>query len=220
MSLPIFPTVLKGISVIGSIVGTRQDLVEVFDLHAHGRTKVVAETRKLDDVNTAIDEVLNGRPLRGWSSSSEPDPMPEITRLSVEECERLLRAGTFGRVAFSTERRPEILPVNYAVEDGAVWIRTEPGGLLARSAPGLPLAFEVDLVDHERWHGWSVVAHGTGELVAEAEAREHFADRPPVRPGRQATAARSSGSDGVSCRAARSAVVDTYGAMPVRQLWC
>lgn len=61
MSLPIFPTVLKGISVIGSIVGTRQDLVEVFDLHAHGRTRVIAETRKLDDVNTAIDEVLNGQ---------------------------------------------------------------------------------------------------------------------------------------------------------------
>ena len=61
MSLPIFPTVLKGISVIGSIVGTRQDLAEVFDLHAHGRTRVIAETRKLDEVNDAIDDVLTGR---------------------------------------------------------------------------------------------------------------------------------------------------------------
>jgi alcohol dehydrogenase, propanol-preferring len=61
MSLPIVPTVLKGISVIGSIVGTRQDLAEVFDLHAHGRTKVVAEPRKLDDVNQSIDDVLHGR---------------------------------------------------------------------------------------------------------------------------------------------------------------
>ncbi|GAA1161299.1 alcohol dehydrogenase AdhP [Nocardioides aquiterrae] len=61
MSLPIFPTVLKGISVIGSIVGTRQDLTEVFELHALGRTRVVAESRKLDDVNAAIDDVLAGR---------------------------------------------------------------------------------------------------------------------------------------------------------------
>lgn len=61
MSLPIFPTVLKGISVIGSIVGTRQDLTEVFDLHARGRTRVIAEPRKLDQVNVAIDEVLHGR---------------------------------------------------------------------------------------------------------------------------------------------------------------
>jgi propanol-preferring alcohol dehydrogenase len=61
MKLPIFPTVLKGISVIGSIVGTREDLVEVFELHARGRTRVISETRKLDDVNQAIDDVLNGR---------------------------------------------------------------------------------------------------------------------------------------------------------------
>lgn len=61
MRLPIFPTVLRGISVIGSIVGTRQDLAEVFDLHARGRTRVVAETRKLDEVNVAVDDLLSGR---------------------------------------------------------------------------------------------------------------------------------------------------------------
>lgn len=61
MALPIFPTVLKGISVIGSIVGTRQDLAEVFELHARGRTRVIAETRKLDEVNEAIADVLAGR---------------------------------------------------------------------------------------------------------------------------------------------------------------
>jgi propanol-preferring alcohol dehydrogenase len=60
MQLPIFDTVIKGISVIGSIVGTRQDLHEVFALHAAGRTRVVAETRHLDDVNTAIADVLSG----------------------------------------------------------------------------------------------------------------------------------------------------------------
>jgi len=61
MHLPIFDTVLKGIEVIGSIVGTREDLVEVFRLHELGRTKVIAHARKLDDVNEAIDEVLHGR---------------------------------------------------------------------------------------------------------------------------------------------------------------
>jgi propanol-preferring alcohol dehydrogenase len=61
MALPIFPTVLKGISVIGSIVGTRQDLTEVFELHARGRTRVVAETRKLNEINASIDDVLAGR---------------------------------------------------------------------------------------------------------------------------------------------------------------
>lgn len=61
LHLPIFPTVLKGIRVIGSIVGTREDLAEVFRLHALGRTRVVAEPRKLDEVNAAIEDVLQGR---------------------------------------------------------------------------------------------------------------------------------------------------------------
>ena len=60
ITLPIFETVLKGISVIGSIVGTRQDLTEVFTLHAAGSTRVITETRDLDQVNSAVDEVLEG----------------------------------------------------------------------------------------------------------------------------------------------------------------
>ncbi len=59
--LPVFETVLKGISVIGSLVGTRQDLTETFDLHAQGRTKVILETRRLEDVNECFEEVLSGQ---------------------------------------------------------------------------------------------------------------------------------------------------------------
>jgi propanol-preferring alcohol dehydrogenase len=61
MKLPVFETVLGGISVIGSIVCTRRDLEEVFALHAAGRTRVIYETRRLDQVNEAFREVLDGR---------------------------------------------------------------------------------------------------------------------------------------------------------------
>src|SRR6266516_1405503 len=57
MQLPIFETVLNGIKIVGSIVGTRLDLAEVFELHAAGRTKVIYETRKLEDVNHSFEEV-------------------------------------------------------------------------------------------------------------------------------------------------------------------
>jgi propanol-preferring alcohol dehydrogenase len=63
MSISIFETVLKGISIIGSIVGTRQDVAEVFELHAAGRTKIIADGRTLDQVNEAIAEVLSGKVL-------------------------------------------------------------------------------------------------------------------------------------------------------------
>jgi len=61
VQLPIFETVLNGITVLGSIVGTRTDLAEVFRLHALGRTRVVRETRNLDDVNECFDEVEKGQ---------------------------------------------------------------------------------------------------------------------------------------------------------------
>jgi peptidyl-tRNA hydrolase len=47
--------------VVGSIVGTRLDLQEVFELHAMGRTKVVHEERNLEEVNEAIEEVEEGK---------------------------------------------------------------------------------------------------------------------------------------------------------------
>jgi propanol-preferring alcohol dehydrogenase len=60
ITLPIFQTVLNGISVIGSIVGTRLDLAEVFELHAAGKTKVIRTTRQLDEVNEAMKAVEAG----------------------------------------------------------------------------------------------------------------------------------------------------------------
>src|SRR6202161_2185612 len=55
-----FDTVLNGKTVIGSIVGTRNDLADVFALHVAGRTKVIAVDRKIDEVNQSIDDVLAG----------------------------------------------------------------------------------------------------------------------------------------------------------------
>ena len=61
IQLPIFETVLNGTKVLGSIVGTRIDLQEVFELHAAGKTEVVYERRQLEDVNSAIHEVETGQ---------------------------------------------------------------------------------------------------------------------------------------------------------------
>ena len=60
MRLPIFETVLRGIKIVGSLVGTRVDLKETFELHADGRTEIVRETRRLEQVNESITEVVEG----------------------------------------------------------------------------------------------------------------------------------------------------------------
>ena len=63
VKLPIFETVLNGITVVGSIVGTRADLREVFELHAAGKTHVTREIRPLEEVNDAMRR-RRGRPGR------------------------------------------------------------------------------------------------------------------------------------------------------------
>jgi propanol-preferring alcohol dehydrogenase len=60
MKLPIFETVLGGLTVKGSIVGTHQDLEEVFELHRRGRTRVFRHEVELEDINEAIEQVLDG----------------------------------------------------------------------------------------------------------------------------------------------------------------
>jgi len=60
MKLPIFKTVLEGLTVRGSIVGTHRDLEEVFELHRRGLTKVQCAPCALEDVNRAIEQVLDG----------------------------------------------------------------------------------------------------------------------------------------------------------------
>jgi propanol-preferring alcohol dehydrogenase len=60
MPLPIFDTVLNGVSVIGSIVGTRKDLVECLDFAARGKVKAITIEKSLEDINDIFDDMLNG----------------------------------------------------------------------------------------------------------------------------------------------------------------
>ena len=60
IQLPIFETVINGLHVIGSIVGTRLDLAEVFELHAQGKTRVIYEKRRLEQVNESWDAIEKG----------------------------------------------------------------------------------------------------------------------------------------------------------------
>ena len=61
MELNIAKTVLDGISVRGSLVGTRQDLAETFQFGAEGKVHPIVKTRRLDEVNDIIDEMKNNQ---------------------------------------------------------------------------------------------------------------------------------------------------------------
>jgi len=61
---PIFEMVLKRVTVRGSIVGTRQDLVETLDIAARGLIKASVETDKLENINAIFDK-LRGSKVEG-----------------------------------------------------------------------------------------------------------------------------------------------------------
>jgi nitroimidazol reductase NimA-like FMN-containing flavoprotein (pyridoxamine 5'-phosphate oxidase superfamily) len=95
--------------------------------------------------------------------------MYETFDLSHAECEQLLRAGLVGRIAACTPDGPHIVPVNYAVVDDAVVLRTTAYSLLGSHAKGSVLALEVDHFDYENQRGWSVVARGRTEPVIDTD---------------------------------------------------
>jgi len=60
MPLPIFDTVLNGVSVVGSIVGTRKDLQECLEFAVQVKVRSIIEEKRLDDINEIFDDMLKG----------------------------------------------------------------------------------------------------------------------------------------------------------------
>ncbi|REJ30956.1 alcohol dehydrogenase AdhP [Caldibacillus debilis] len=61
MDLEIVKTVLDGIQVIGSLVGTRKDLEEALMFAAEGKVDPVVQTRKLEEIRDIFREMEEGK---------------------------------------------------------------------------------------------------------------------------------------------------------------
>lgn len=58
--LSIFDVVLRGLTIRGSIVGTRRDLAEALDFYARGEVSSTAATEPFDSVNDIFDRMRSG----------------------------------------------------------------------------------------------------------------------------------------------------------------
>lgn len=58
---PIFDIVLKGLTIRGSIVGTRQDMVEALDFYARGLIRPTVHTAALEDINEVFARMERGQ---------------------------------------------------------------------------------------------------------------------------------------------------------------
>ena len=89
--------------------------------------------------------------------------------LDEAECWDLLAERGVGRVVVSIANRPDIFPVNYKLDDKAIYIHTVPGTKLAGAVLGRAVAFEIDDLDETARQGWSVVIHGVAKEVEKLE---------------------------------------------------
>ena len=88
-----------------------------------------------------------------------------VATLVAYDCWSLLEDADIARIAWQSVDGIGLVPINYAVADGALWFRTDKSSVLARECGGQPVVVEVDQVDPETDAGWSVVIRGTAELI-------------------------------------------------------
>jgi nitroimidazol reductase NimA-like FMN-containing flavoprotein (pyridoxamine 5'-phosphate oxidase superfamily) len=97
----------------------------------------------------------------------EAEGIADLEHLGQTECLNLLALAQVGRVAFLVDGRPEILPVNYALDGDAILFRTS-GESVLNKASLTNVAFEVDSIDTSTRSGWSVVVHGHANDIGDA----------------------------------------------------
>ncbi len=95
--------------------------------------------------------------------------------LSEEQCLSLISGGGIGRIAYTGRFGPVVLPVNYALQDGAIVFRTAEHGPLDEdlrtgiTGAEYKVAFEIDSIDLATQQGWSVLIQGPAHHVTSAE---------------------------------------------------
>lgn len=94
--------------------------------------------------------------------------------LGEDECLRLLGSIRLGRIVFTSNALPVIRPVNHALVDSRIIIRTHEGAaLLAATSLGMDdgvvVAYEADMIDPNEHTGWSVIATGRARLVTDPQ---------------------------------------------------
>jgi uncharacterized protein len=111
---------------------------------------------------------------------------PELEEIREAECLEILGRHSLGRIAIVVDGQPQIYPVNYAMSDRIIAIRTAPGSKLGH-APGSKVSFEIDEYDSSAGVGWSVMVQGIAVDATDAFDDVSWAARAveasPLAPG-------------------------------------
>ncbi|UUU26579.1 pyridoxamine 5'-phosphate oxidase family protein [Streptomyces sp. DSM 40750] len=101
--------------------------------------------------------------------------------LDRQECLRLLADVPVGRVVYTRQALPAVLPVDFALDiDGAVLLCTSATSDLVRAIDGVVVAFEGDEFDPASRSGWSVVVTGRASVVTDPAEHERLSRGGPT----------------------------------------
>jgi len=100
--------------------------------------------------------------------------------LDPDECLRLVRSSALGRLAVVVDGVPLVFPVNFALDDTTVVVRTDEGTKLFGALHGL-VGFECDAIERLSHTGWSVIITGHAEQIREPADVARL-DRLPLGP--------------------------------------
>ncbi|MFB7666658.1 pyridoxamine 5'-phosphate oxidase family protein [Kitasatospora sp. NPDC056138] len=98
-----------------------------------------------------------------------------VETLSEAECLRLLGTVPIGRVVYTEQALPAVLPVAFEVgSDGRLVLALRAGTTVTRALDGTVAAFQADQLDPVNRSGWSVLVHGHAEPVRDPGLHEHL----------------------------------------------
>ncbi|MEU0221969.1 pyridoxamine 5'-phosphate oxidase family protein [Streptomyces sp. NPDC006265] len=94
---------------------------------------------------------------------------------------RLLAKVPVGRVVYTRQALPAVLPVNFSLDaDASVLLRTSPDSDLVRAIDGVVVAFEADEFDAATRSGWSVVVTGRATVVTDPAEHKQLSQAGPI----------------------------------------
>jgi nitroimidazol reductase NimA-like FMN-containing flavoprotein (pyridoxamine 5'-phosphate oxidase superfamily) len=102
--------------------------------------------------------------------------------LDTQQCLQLMAGMTVGRVVYTLDAMPAVLPVRFRIDpDGSVVLDEGAASDLVQAVDGAVIAFETGEVDGADGSGWSVTVLGRASVAsAPAAGTGHVADADQV----------------------------------------
>lgn len=115
---------------------------------------------------------------RGVTAPADEEAI--VIELTTDECWAFLAHHEFGRLAYVLDGGADVVPINYAVDEGRIVFRTAMGSKFSGVMSDATCALEVDLIEGEE--ATSVVVRGLAVELPDDGAHAARAEQAGLRP--------------------------------------